>query len=453
MTDERYENLLEELILALDHKNKGQLKELFDELHSYDKAQLLMDLTPDQREMFRQFSNEELAEIFEELEFDEQRILIDELGYRRTAGILEEMSSDDAVDLLGEMEEEEKIELFQLMDDKEEIDIKRLMEYDENTAGGIMTDEFITIPDTFTADDTLRKIREIAPDAETAYYLYVVDKHQKLKGVLSLRELIVSDPMTKVEEIMFERVVSVPVDMDQEEVAEIMEKYDFLALPVVQDDVVMGIITIDDAVDVLQDEASEDIYKMGGFSGSDADLKDLGSSAFKSAKRRIPWLVLLLFLGLFAGSIIGQFEETLETVAILAVFIPMIADMAGNTGTQSLAVVVRGLTLGEYEEEGVLPVIRREAGAGIIIGLFNGILISIIATLWQRSLMLGIVIGLSLSITLFVATLSGTMIPLIMEKLNIDPAVASGPFITTINDVIGLTIYFSIATYFMEYLI
>ncbi len=453
MSEERYDGLLEELIQSLDHKNKNKLKELFDELHSYDKAQLLMDLTPEQREMFRHFSDEELAEIFEELEYEEQKVLIDELGVKRTAGILEEMSSDDAADLLGELEETEKLEIFQMMDDKEEIDIKKLMQYPEDTAGGLMTDEFITIPDTFTTDDTLKRIRKIGPDAETAYYLYVVDEKKNLRGVLSLRELIISDPKTKVEDIMFERVVSVPADMDQEDVADIMEKYDFLALPVVQENKVMGIITIDDVVDVLQDEASEDIYKFGGFSGSDQDLKEVSTSIFKSAQRRIPWLVLLLFLGLLAGNIIGQFEETLENVAILAVFIPMIADMAGNTGTQSLAVVVRGLTLGEYEEQGVFPVIRREAGAGIIIGVVNGLLISVIATLWQGNAMLGMVIGLSLLITLFVATLSGTIIPLIMNKLNIDPAVASGPFITTINDMIGLTIYFTIATYFMEYLI
>ncbi len=453
MTVEGLEGMLEELINALDRKDKNKVKELFDELHSYDKAQLLMDLTPGQREMFRHFSNEDLAEILEELEFEEQKILIEELGVKRIAGILEEMSTDDAVDLLGELEESEKLEIFQLMDDKEEIDIKKLMQYPESTAGGLMTNEFIIIPDSFTADDTLKKIRKIAPDAETAYYLYVVDEKKNLRGVLSLRELIISDPTTKVEEIMFERVVSVPVDMDQEEVADIMGKYDFLALPVVQDKKVMGIITIDDVVDVLQDEASEDIYKLGGFSGSDQELKEVSTSIFKSAQSRIPWLVLLLFLGLLAGNIIGQFQETLETVAILAVFIPMIAGMAGNTGTQSLAVVVRGLTLGEFEEKGVLPVIRREAGAGIIIGVVNGILISVIATLWQGNAMLGLVLGLSLLITLFVATLSGTIVPLIMNRLNIDPAVASGPFITTINDMIGLSIYFTIATYFMDQLI
>lgn len=453
MTMEKYHDLLDEIIVALDRKDKPKLKELFDELHAYDKAQFLMDLTPEQREMFKHFDDEELAEILEELEYEDQKILIDELGLERTAEILEEMSSDDAADLIGELEEEEKQKIFTLMDDQEEIDIRKLLQYDEHTAGGIMTDEFITIPDTYTADDTLKKLRKLAPDAETAYYLYVTDKTGRLRGVLSLRELIVSEPDTKVEEIMFERVVSVPADMDQEEVAEIMEKYDFLALPVVKDQKVVGIITIDDVIDVLQEEASEDIYKMGGISGTDAEMKEVSTSAFKSAKKRIPWLAGLLFVGVLAGNIIGQFEDTLEAVAILAVFIPMIADMAGNTGTQSLAVVVRGLTLGEFKGREVFQVIRREAGAGVIIGLFNGILVSIIATLWHGNPMLGVVIGLSLLVTLFVATLAGTIIPLIMDRINIDPAVASGPFITTVNDIIGLTIYFSIATYFMEHLI
>ncbi len=452
MTVEKYRDLLEELIEALDQQNKARLKELFDELHSYDKAQFLMDLTPEQREMFKHFSDEDLAEILEELEYDEQRVLIDELGLKRTAEILEEMSSDDAADLMGELEDGETAKIFALMDDQEEVDIRKLMQYDEDTAGGLMTDEFITIPDTYTAEDILNKLRNLAPKAETAYYLYVTDPHLNLRGVLSLRELIVAEPETKVEEIMSERVVSVPAEMDQEDVAEIMEKYDFLALPVVKDEKIVGIITIDDVIDVLQEETSEDIYRLGGLSGSEAELRESSTSSFQSAKKRIPWLAGLLLVGIMAGTIIEQFEATLEAVAVLAVFIPMMTGMAGNTGTQSLTVVVRGLTLGEFEDKGILQVIRREAGVGIFIGLANGIVISIIAMVWQGSAMLGAVIGLSLLITLFVATLAGTVIPLLMDKLKIDPAVASGPFITTVNDLIGLTIYFSIATYFMEQL-
>lgn len=453
MTVEKYRDLLEELIEALDQQDKPKLKELFDELHAYDKAQFLMDLTPEQREMFQHFSDEDLAEILEELEYEEQRVLIEELGLQRTAEILEEMSSDDAADLLGELEEEESAEIFALMDDQEEVDIRKLMQYEEDTAGGLMTDEFITIPDTYTAEDILNKLRNLAPKAETAYYLYVTDEQFRLRGVLSLRELIVAEPETKVQEIMSERVVSVPVEMDQEDVAEIMEKYDFLALPVVKDEKIMGIITIDDVIDVLQDETSEDIYRLGGLSGSEAALRESSTSAYQSAKKRIPWLAGLLLVGILAGTIIEQFEATLEAVAVLAVFIPMMTGMAGNTGTQSLTVVVRGLTLGEFEGKGILKVLRREAGVGVFIGLANGIVISIIATVWQGSPILGAVIGLSLLLTLFVATLAGTVIPLLMDKLKIDPAVASGPFITTINDLIGLTIYFSIATYFMEQLI
>ncbi len=452
MTVEEYKDLLKELIEALDHQDKPRLKELFDELHSYDKAQFLMDLTPEQRKMFEHFSDEDLAEILEELEYQEQRVLIEELGIKRTAEILEEMSRDDAADLLGELEDKETAKIFALMDDQEEVDIRKLMQYDEDTAGGLMTDEFITIPDTYTAEDILTKLRNLAPKAETAYYLYVIDAHLNLRGVLSLRELIVAEPETKVEEIMSERVVSVPVEVDQEEVAEIMEKYDFLALPVVKDEKIVGIITIDDVIDVLQEETSEDIYRLGGLSGSEAELRETSTSAFQSAKKRIPWLAGLLLVGIMAGTIIEQFEATLEAVAVLAVFIPMMTGMAGNTGTQSLTVVVRGLTLGEFEGKGILQVIRREAGVGLFIGIANGIVISLIAMVWQGSPMLGIVIGISLLITLFVATLAGTLVPLIMDKLKIDPAVASGPFITTVNDLIGLTIYFSIATYFMEQL-
>lgn len=453
MSEEKYTNILEEIEKALSEHDKNKLKLLFDEMHIYDQAQFLMDLTPEKRMLFKDFSNEDLAEILEELEYEEQKILIEELGIKRSAQIIGEMASDEATDLLNELEENHKIDLLNQMDDDEEIDIRKLMAYEENTAGGLMTTEFVSIPEDYTAEDTLVKLREIAPNAETAYYLYVIDKKQVLKGVVSLRELIISDPKTLIKDIMFERIVSVPVDMDQEDVAEIMNKYDFLALPVLQNNKIMGIITIDDIVDVMQDEASEDIYKLGGIRASDEDLKEVSTSSFKSAKSRIPWLMLLLFVGLVAGGIIERFENTLQEVAMLAFFIPMIADMSGNTGTQSLAVVVRGLTLGELKGKEAFRAIRREAGAGIIIGIVNGVAISILAAFWQKNIMLGVVLGLSLSISLFIATLAGTIIPLIMNKLKIDPAIASGPFITTINDIIGLTVYFSIATYFMDYLV
>ncbi|MEW6624154.1 MAG: magnesium transporter [Bacillota bacterium] len=450
-----FNGAFKEITIFLQKNDKAKVREIFEEIHPYDQAQILMELKPFERKKLANFlSNEEMAEIIQQLDIEQQKQIIDELGIERYSQILVEMPSDDAADLLSELDEEQQQEVLELIDDQEAADMRELMEYPENTAGGIMTTEYIVLPQYFTADEAINKLRKIGPDAETVYYLYVTDEMDRLIGVLSLRDLIIANPQTKIQDIMYERVVSVPVTMDQEEVARIMEKYDFLAVPVVnKEKKLMGIITVDDAIDVLNDEASEDIARFGGIVGREPGVLDLKVNAFEAARKRIPWLILLLGVGVLAGNIIAQFEETLEAVVILAIFIPMIADMAGNTGTQSLAVVVRGLATGQFTKKDTFNLIKREAGVGLIIGITNGLLISIIAALWQKSIALGFVIGVSLWVTLFFATLAGTIIPLIMVRLKIDPAVASGPFITTVNDILGLTIYFTIATLFMSYLI
>jgi magnesium transporter len=447
--------IINELVNLLEKNDQIKFKEIFEEIHPYDKAQILIQLEDKLRKkVFEYLSDEELAAIIQELDIDQQKYIIDELGVERYSEILVEMPTDDAVDLLAELDTDKRQEVLHFMDEVDSADIRDLMEYHENTAGGLMTTEYIVLPANFTADEAIKKLRRIAPDAETVYYLYVVDKLGKLIGVLSLRDLIVASPETKIHEIMFERVVSVPVDMDQEKVARIMEKYDFLAIPVVDhDNKLVGIVTVDDAMDVLNEEASEDIVKFGGISGNEPVVLDLRVNSLEAAKKRIPWLALLLFIGFISSSIISRFEETLQAVVILAAFIPVMAGMAGNTGTQSLAVVVRGLATGHFTSQDALKLIQREAGVGLIIGTINGILISLIVAIWQHNLVLGFIIGFALWITLFFATLVGTIIPLIMTKIKVDPAVASGPFITTVNDILGLTIYFTIATMFMSYLI
>ncbi len=450
-----HDGIFDEIVICLQENKQTKLTEILGEVHPYEKAQILMQLESDLREKLARFlSDEEMAEIIQELEFEEQKQIIEELGMERYSKILVEMPSDDAADLLGELDEKEQEEFFDLLDDKESAEMRELMKHPEKTAGGLMTTEYIVMPQHYTAGEAIVKLRKIAPDAETVYYLYVVDEAGRLIGVLSLRDLIIADPEIKIHDIMYERVVSVPIDMDQEEAARIIDKYDFLAVPVIDhDQKLVGIITVDDAMDVLTDEVSEDIAKFGGISGREPGVLDLTVTSFEAAKKRIPWLALLLVIGIFSGSIIARFEATLEAVVVLAVFIPVIAGMAGNTGTQSLAVVVRGLAMGQFTGGDALRLIKREAGVGLLVATTNGVLISIVVAVWQKNIMLGFVVGLALWITLFFATLAGTIIPLIMAKLKIDPAIASGPFITTINDILGLTIYFTTATIFMSYLI
>ncbi|MEN1760003.1 magnesium transporter [Anoxynatronum sibiricum] len=450
---EEQETLLLEIIAAIKNEDTHTLRQFLDEIHPYDMAQALLQLDEDERVLFHKLTDEELADLIEELDYEEQQSLLQKLGPARGIRIIEKMAPDDAVDYLGELEESERKEIISRLNPAFAADINQLLRYPENTAGGLMTTEFFVLYATDTVERAIQRLRELAPDAESAYYLYVIDEKHQLTGVISIRELIVAPPETLVEQIMSERVVSVPVEMDQEEVARTMSNYGFLAVPVVKGNKMVGVITVDDAIDVLEEEASEDMMKFGGITGTDAGMQDLSIGPLKSAMGRIPWLVLLLGVGIMAGNIIAFFEDTLDAVVVLAVFIPMIAGMAGNTGTQSLAVVVRGLTMGQFKGKDVWRLIRREAVVGVFIGLVNGLIISIVAALWQKSLMLGFVIGLSLSVTLFFATLAGTIVPLIMAKMKIDPAFASGPFITTINDLVGLTIYFTVATLFMQYLI
>jgi magnesium transporter len=248
---------------------------------------------------------------------------------------------------------------------------------------------------------------------------------------------------------MYERVIYALDNTDQEEVATIIERYDFLAIPVVNEEhMLMGIITVDDIIDVVIKEANEDIEKLSA-TGKSIDFE---TKSFVAAYRRLPWLILLLLIGIVSGGIISNYEETLDKVVALAFFMPMISGMTGNTGTQSLAVVVRGLASNDIDKNVVTRLIMRELSVGMIIGLVCGLLISIIALVWRGNFVLGVVVGGSLFLTLIIGTLSGTIIPLILYRLKVDPAIASGPLITTLNDIFSLTIYFGLATMFLNYL-
>jgi magnesium transporter len=261
--------------------------------------------------------------------------------------------------------------------------------------------------------------------------------------VASIRDLIVADSDRTVDEVMSSRVVSVHVEDDQEEVAQLIQKYDFLATPVIDNEGrLVGIVTVDDALDVLAEEASEDIGEISGSRGS----TDVSVNAFKAARLRAPWIILLMFLGLFTAQVIGWFESTLESVVLLAAFIPMIMGSAGNTGTQSLAVSVRALATGNIERKGLWRTISREFSTGIMIGVASGIVITILLYLFYGEPLIGIIVGFSIMVSLGVASVIGTLVPLVINKLKLDPAIASGPFITTLTDIISLLIYFTVAS-------
>ncbi|MFJ6414273.1 magnesium transporter [Terribacillus saccharophilus] len=439
-----YQNKIRE---ALANQQIDQFRAEYLELHPYDQAAVFEEQPEEiRKQIYSYLSPDETAEIMENVNWENADVYFTEMYSRYAAQVLAEMSADDAVDILKEMDKNKVASFITIMEKESADEIKHLLHYEDKTAGSIMTTEFVSVSATDTVREAMLHLRAEAPDAETIYYTYVVDQDKKLVGVISLRNLIIAEKDWLISEVMSDRIVSVDVGGDQEHAAQMMRDYDFLALPVVDfQNHILGIITVDDILDVMEEEADEDYSRLAGVS----DTEKGEDSAFVSARKRLPWLVVLLFLGMITASMISRFENTLSQVAILASFIPLIGGMGGNTGTQALAVAVRGMATGDVAKRGKMRMVMREGLTGIITGLSCGIVITIVVTIWQKDFFLGLLVGLSIFATLIIATLAGAIIPLLMHKLNIDPAIASGPFITTINDIISILIYFGLATAFM----
>ncbi|MGD7010163.1 magnesium transporter [Metabacillus sp. 84] len=447
----KMDELEEKLLLtALREDQMDSFRDLFFNRHSYDQGKWFVKLEPEDRALlYRYLSPEEMAAIFENLDADEEEVetYLSEMDSTYAAHMLAQMYADDAVDVLNELDQGQVAGYLTLMEEEAAKEIRELLHYKEFTAGSIMTTEFVAIHAHQTVKSAMQILKTEAPNAETIYYTFVIDEDRRLAGVVSLRDLIIADDDTMISEIMNERVYSVLVSVDQEEAARKIRDYNFLALPVVDiHDRLLGIITIDDIVDVIDEEASDDYSKLAGI--SDADSSDKGP--FSAAKKRLPWLIILLFLGMLTASLIGRFEKTLDQVAILSVFIPLIAGMAGNTGTQALAVAIRRIAIGEDDKETSLKILSREAGTGLIAGTICGILVTGIVFAWKGDLLLGLLVGTAILCSLIVAAVAGAMVPLIMHRFKIDPAVASGPFITTINDIISILIYLGLASLFIQ---
>lgn len=438
------------IITFLKDGKRKAFQDIIEELQPYDTGVIYQQLPEKHKVRFLTYLTiEQLTALIQELNQELQLEVLQKIGVEKSAKVMDRMDNDDLATLFDEMDPEVKSRFLAKMNKEESTAVQDLMKYEAETAGRLMTNRYVWIPQEYTVREVVDKLKSFAELAETINYLYVIDEEKRLVGVVSYRDLILADAHERIQEIMFSRVISVHVDTDQEEVANIIERYDFLAVPVVDDEkTLIGIITVDDVIDVVIQEANEDIEKLSA-SGKDIDFD---TPALVASARRLPWLILLLFIGLISGSIISGFEDTLGTVVALAFFMPMIAGMTGNTGTQSLAVIVRGLISRDLDKKLVTKVVLRELGVGITIGITCAILIAIIAFVWRGDLILGMVVGVSLFFTLIIGTLAGTIIPLILYKLNIDPAIASGPLITTVNDILSLLIYFGIATAFLSYL-
>lgn len=448
--DQELIGTLDQTIVLLQQHREDELAELLAQLHPADLAEILSELDEEQRNaVLHLLSEETAAEAIVELEPEEQAAILTTISEERAEAILDEMAADDVADLVGELPPQQAGAILRLMDVQDASGVRELLVFRPDTAGGIMTTEYVSVHASLTAAEAIDTLRAVAPSAETAYYVYVVDEAERLVGVLSLRELIIAPPDVKVAEIMRTSVVSVQLQEDQEEVARVVKKYDLLAVPVVDEqNVLRGIVTVDDIIDVLEEEATEDLYKAGGVSETEYDVE---SGIWPSIRSRLPWLLGLLFLSLLSGKVIEHFTPLMNRTAALAIFITTMAGGSGNAATQALTVVVRGLATGEVEMEHFWRVVWREARIGLAIGIICGLVLGLTATLWNGSIWIGLIVGLAISINLMLAKAAGSVVPVLIQRIGLDPAVASGPFIATVTDTTSMLVYFSIAALVMHY--
>jgi magnesium transporter len=373
--------------------------------------------------------------------------LLQEVSLERAAQLLSNMSGDDRTDILGALDEDFAAKILVAMPDEESDETTELLRYGENTAGGIMSPDFLTIPEEVSASEAIGIVQD-SPDVEMVFYIYAVSSHGALVGVVSLRQLVTFRGDVRLRDIMNPHVVSVQTDEDQEDVARIVSRYDFLAVPVVDNtNHIVGVVTVDDVIDVIREEATEDILKMAGA----GDEWDDNQSVMSSVKQRVPWLAAAWMGGIVASFIIAYFESTVARILPLVAFIPIIIGMAGNVGTQSLTVVVRGLATKKIDIKKFWSVTWREGLTGILLGLFYGAalgalgFVQLMGTPEYNALMVATVVGSASAITMIMAAFVGAMMPLLLGKLQIDPAVATGPFVTTTIDILGVLVYFNMA--------
>jgi len=444
--------LKDTLLKLLRHGYKKNLLKIIEKTKPVDLAHIFQNIDEkDRKKIFNLIEDEVyLAEVLVEItDKDIIAKLLIGLDYHKIYKIFENIDSDDAADLIGILPEDEKIAILSLMKKEDAQEIKKLLKYDPNTAGGLMNPDFFALPANITAEEGLKKLRE-TKDIDMVFYIYVVDDHNKLVGVLSLRQLVLAKPDTAIANIMENDVIFVKTDTDQELVSRIVARYDLLALPVVNEEkTLMGMITVDDVLDVIKDEATEDILMMSGTT-SIIDFNNV--SIYKYAKARFPWLLACFIGGIVSSKIVGNFSETLANLIILAYFMPLVLGMSGNIGSQSATIIIRNLALGKIDTKKFFKIIFKELRLGMAIGLIYAILLSSIAIiLYSHTSGFYLVVGISIFIAMSTAASMGGIIPLLLQKFGIDPALASGPFVTTIMDLLGVTIYFTVATIILSY--
>lgn len=448
--EEKEKNDLEIIKELLETKQYTSLRQKMADMNDADIAAWLEELDEaDMMKVFRIMPKDMAADIFSYLEVDSQQFIITGMSEKDAASIIDNLMADDATDLLEEMPANIVKKLLSNASAETRRDINHLLRYPEDSAGSIMTVEYVDLKENMTVEDAIARIRQRGVDSETINICYVTDANRKLLGTVALRYLLISPPDAIIGEIMHENVIYLHTLMDQEEVAHQFQKYDFIAMPVVDNEErLVGIVTVDDVVDIMEEEATEDMEKMAAIIPSDKPY--LRTSIWETWKQRMPWLLLLMVSATFTGSIITSFEDSLAKMAILVAYIPMLMDTGGNAGGQASVTIIRGLSLGEIEYKDTLKVIWKEVRVAFCCGITLALANFVKLLIWDRlTVPVAIVVCLTLVCAVIFAKLIGCTLPILAKRLGFDPAVMASPFITTIVDVISLIVYFQISSHIL----
>lgn len=437
---EKIEDLLE--------GSEQELREFMDELHPSEIAKILELLKDAKRQTLINLLPIDIAsEAISEMDPESHpEKLLESLNKDLVTNIVEELSYDDATDIVSQLSEEKRDEILDRIDEEDAAEIRKLLTYSEDTAGGLMSTEIIKVHFNTTKKDALEDVAHQSEEIETFYAIYVTDNDNKLVGTVSLKNLIKAKPFVKISEILDDDLVYVEVNTDQEEVAQLLSQYNLPGIPVVDNNMsLLGVVSFDDVIDVLEEETTEDILKIANVS----DEEELSGNWKAAIKSRVPWLLVNMLTAFMASSVVYFFQPTIQKITLLATFMPIIAGMGGNAGTQALAVTIRRISLNTLPDSKVLETVSKEVLVGIFNGLFFGVIVSIVAIFNNHSAMLGVVVFLAMLGNLIVAGIVGVSVPIILEKLGFDPAVASSIFLTAFTDTLGFLLVLGLGSYFL----
>jgi len=439
---------LETLKDLISRNREFDIIELFSDMHPADIADLIDELEEEDRlHLFSLLDVDKASDVILELSDTSREQLIEDLSNEKLTDIIEEMESDDKADIIAELSDDQAKAVLEAIEPEESEEVQELLKYADDTAGGIMQSELVSVKKDATINDAFQAVAEAKDDIENIHNIFVVDEEDKLIGTVPLQRIITMKRFAPIVDVIDEDIPSVPYDMDQEEVARLFKKYDLVAIGVVDKlQHLLGRITIDDVVDAIQEESSEDIYRIAGLGQDDTIFHNTSDSV----KKRLPWLFLNLLTALTSVLVIGFFEDTIKMMVALVFFMPVVAGLGGNSGGQTLALIIRGMAIGEITFENAKRALLRQITVGIANGVAVGIVIAIIAYFWKGIPILGLILGMAMIFSIFAGTMAGVLIPLALKKLDLDPALGSNILLTAFTDAFGFFSYLTLATIFLK---